>query len=132
MGHIGRRADGEGKEPDVLELLLGLDPADRAMRQILIDRARRNSVIKRGGDRRRLPLDVVEAVGGTEVLDVLEVADMLQRLRSTAPREAHVVELRFFGGLSNADIATLLGVSERTVRNDWSSARRRLHEWTAG
>ena len=103
----------------------------RAMRQILTDRARRRDTLKRGGDRQRVTLSLEAVAGGdpTSALDVIEVAELLERLRAEAEREADIVELRFFGGLAVADIASLLDVSERTVRNDWFSARRRLARW---
>ncbi|MFG0275309.1 MAG: ECF-type sigma factor [Phycisphaerales bacterium] len=103
----------------------------RAMRQILVERARRNNALKRGGGRHRISLTLAEPVGATapRQIDALTVDDLLERLRSTSGREAQVVELRFFGGLSDADIGAILGVSDRTVRNDWSSARERLASW---
>ncbi len=100
----------------------------RAMRQVLIDRARRNKALKRGGNGKQLALrlDDLTANHKPAALGAVEVTDLLDRLRATSEREAHVVELRFFGGLSDANIGILLGVSERTVRNDWGSARLKL------
>ena len=63
------------------------------------------------------------------MLDAVEVAQLLDRLGKVAPREADVVTLRFFGGLSEAAIGEILGVSDRTVRADWSRARERLAAW---
>ncbi|MCA9282917.1 MAG: sigma-70 family RNA polymerase sigma factor [Phycisphaeraceae bacterium] len=105
----------------------------RAMRQILVDRARRNLAAKRGGDRHRVmrdPETMADEFAGPG-LDVMDIDDLLTKLRVASEREADVVELRYFGGLSDTVVGQLLGVSERTVRNDWSSARERLRGWLA-
>lgn len=97
--------------------------AARAMRQILIDYARRFSSGKRGGGWRRIPFD--EAV-----LNVQEQSDMLlaldealTRLAAVNERASRVVEYRFFGGLTESETAAALGVSERTIRRDWLKAK---------
>ena len=99
--------------------------ASRAMRRILIDRARRRGAAKHGGGWARVTLSGV----GTDrsLADVVALDDALQRLEASNPRHARIVELRVFGGLTVAEIATVLGVSKRTVDGDW----RRLRAWLA-
>ena len=87
----------------------------------------------RGGGRARASLHdgVTADVAGsaTPGLTAVQVSDLLEKLRVSAPREAEVVELRFFGGLADDVIGAVLGVSPRTVRQDWAQARRRLAAW---
>lgn len=96
-----------------------------AMRQILTDRARRRRADKRGGGEMPVTLDeaVMGAGAGVEVLDVLVLDDVLQRLEALDQRQARVVELRVFGGLTVPEVAEVLGVSPRSVENDWRLAR---------
>lgn len=94
-----------------------------AMRQILIDHARGKNRAKRGGGWQRVTLSDVHNVSIGDQIDVLALDEALTRLADLDPRAARVVELRFFGGLSEVETASYLGVSERTVRNDWSMAR---------
>jgi len=105
----------------------------RVMRQVLVDRARRAGALKRGGGRATASLhDAVTAdvsAAATPGLTAVQVSELLEKLRAIAPREAEVVELRFFGGLGDDVIGAVLGVSPRTVRQDWSQARRRLAAW---
>lgn len=101
--------------------------AARAMRHIVIDRARARHAGKRGGSARREPLTGVLHVDAAAP-DILEIHSHLTRLAEVDPRRASVVELRFFGGLSVADVARVLGVSERTVELDWRSARAWLRQ----
>lgn len=106
--------------------------AAQAMREILIDQARRKAAIKRGGDLRREPLEP-EAVGDIAVVgdlpgeDLLALDAALARLEAEHPERAQVVVLRYFGGLQEAEIATALGVSTRTVERAWRFARAYLH-----
>ena len=87
----------------------------------------------RGGGRARASLHdgVTAGVSGsaTPGLTAVQVSDLLEKLRVSAPREAEVVELRFFGGLADDVIGAVLGVSPRTVRQDWAQARRRSAAW---
>ena len=105
----------------------------RVMRQVLVDRARRAGALKRGGGRARASLhdaptaDVPTAPSPALTAD--EVSELLEKLRAIAPREAEVIELRFFGGLSDDVISEVLGLSPRSVRQDWSRARQRLAAW---
>ena len=98
--------------------------AARAMRQVLVDYARRRKAEKRGGGAISVTLNDGEQ--GMEVSsdDLLALDDVLEQLE---PRQRQVVELRFFGGLEEKDIAEALGVSERTVRRDWVKARAWLY-----
>ena len=113
--------------------------ATTVIRNVLVDHARRRQARQRGGDRDRIELDAaVDAcpvelpadVGGSSA-DLLEVDAALGRLADVDPRKATVVQLRFFGGLTNDEIALHLGVTSRTVTNDWNFARawlrRELH-----
>jgi RNA polymerase sigma factor (TIGR02999 family) len=97
------------------------------MRRILVDHAREKKSHKRGGDWTKVPLEdnVAEDAHGS-VLDVLALDQILQRLSEEQPRPASVVEMRVFGGLTMREIAHVLGVSRRTVTEDWNTARARL------
>jgi RNA polymerase sigma factor (TIGR02999 family) len=97
--------------------------AARAMRQVLIDYARRRGRAKRGGDQARIPLNVVDLAVEAPVEDVLAVDRAVEKLAAKDPRMAEVVQLRFYAGLSVEETAAALGMSERTVRREWSLAR---------
>ncbi len=102
--------------------------AASAMRQVLVDHARGKQAAKRGGGARRLSMDVLERLGGgtDPVADgdaVLAVHEGLERLARLSPRQAQVVELRTFAGMSVEETAAALGVSTRTVEVDWRLAR---------
>jgi RNA polymerase sigma-70 factor, ECF subfamily len=101
------------------------------IRRVLVDDVRRRRTQKRGGDRQRLKLEDGEIGVGPEV-DLLALDDALRRLEALDPRAARVVELRFFGGMREADAAQLLGVSQSTVRDDWRMARAWLHDELSG
>jgi RNA polymerase sigma factor (TIGR02999 family) len=97
--------------------------AAEIMRRILVDRARRRRSRKHGGELERVDLDAVELqFVGTDDL-VLQVHDALVRLTTEDPQKAEVVKLRFFVGLENAEIASLLDVSEKTVQRHWAFAK---------
>jgi RNA polymerase sigma factor (TIGR02999 family) len=93
------------------------------MRQSLVDHARRRRTSKRSGQRARVPLDGALAAFDERGLDVVALHEALERLARTLPRQAQVVELRFFGGLSVPEVAVTLGVSDTTVESDWRFAR---------
>jgi RNA polymerase sigma factor (TIGR02999 family) len=92
-----------------------------AMRQILIDRARRRHADKRGGHALRVTLSM--ATNQSSEADLVAINDALRRLEELSPRQARVVEMRCLLGLSVAETASALEVSERTVRGDWRVAR---------
>ena len=109
-----------------------LDPADRPallaiaarqMRQVLIDHARRRRRVKRGGAARRLSLQSHDLGAHDVRLDLVDLDDALNRLARLSPRQADVVTLRFFGGMSHGEVAAALEVSPRTVEGDWLFAR---------
>ena len=98
--------------------------AARAMRQILMNHARDKATAKRGGDWQRITLDdevVPEAAGGREV-DLIALDDALSKLATLSERQAEIVEMRFFGGLTIAETSCRLGVSTTTVEDDWRLA----------
>jgi RNA polymerase sigma factor (TIGR02999 family) len=99
--------------------------AAHLMRQILVDYARGRTREKRGGkDRQRVPLDEsMASIDGShaERWEALDAA--LERLAALSPRQAQIVELRYFGGLTIDETASLLDLSEKTVNRDWAAAR---------
>lgn len=104
-----------------------------AMRGILVDLARRRVAAKHGGTRQRVTLDE-ELVGSLENRSalLLELDDALTELAAVDERLARVVECRFFGGMTEPETATALGVTERTVRRDWVKARGLLYNALRG
>jgi RNA polymerase sigma factor (TIGR02999 family) len=108
--------------------------AARAMRQIIVDYARRNRAARRGGGAGRIPLEN-EAASGRPGLclddhtsEILAIDDALTRLRALDPRLGQVVELRFFAGFPVEETGEVLGVSVRTVKRLWRTARAVLYE----
>lgn len=99
--------------------------ASRVMRQVLVDRARRRRADKRGGGAERVTLSGLPVAAGE--LDEAELLALDDALAQLEPRQRQVVECRFFGGMSEAEIAEALGVTERTVRRDWVKARAWLY-----
>jgi RNA polymerase sigma factor (TIGR02999 family) len=98
--------------------------AARAMRQILVDRARQRRSAKRGGDRWRVTLSgIADDSDPGQTADLVDLDTALAELSGLNKRHATIVELKFFGGLSIPEMAELLGVSERTVTLDWQMAR---------
>ena len=102
--------------------------AARVLRQVLVDHHRARSAEKRGGLRERVPLTAASPETRDPTEEILAVHEALDHLHGKDPFLARVVELRFFGGLTEADAAEVLGVSERTVRGAWATARLLLHE----
>jgi RNA polymerase sigma factor (TIGR02999 family) len=100
-----------------------LGVAARAMRQILIDHARRRGAAKRGGGQERVTLDESGIADRGGALDLLDHDEALRRFAALDERAARVVELRVFGGMTAAESAEVLGVSPRSVEHDWSVAR---------
>ena len=98
------------------------------MRRVLVDIARRRKAERRGGSEAvRVPLDEVEVAAALPDADLVAVDAALEQLAAEHPRKAHVVDLRFFGGLSVEETAQALEVSVRTVHNDWIFARAWLY-----
>jgi RNA polymerase sigma factor (TIGR02999 family) len=106
--------------------------ASRAMRQVLVDAARRRNAVKRGSGVVALSLD--EGTGEVDAYahELLDLDVALQELERRNPRFARVVECRFFGGMSVEDTAEALGVSPRTVKSDWAMARAWLYDALRG
>jgi RNA polymerase sigma factor (TIGR02999 family) len=98
--------------------------AARVMRSVIVDIARRSQAQRRGGGLPFVTLDTAAAESvATHDPDVLDVAEAIDELARIDPRLAQVVEMRWFAGLSEADIGAALGLTERTVRRDWEKAR---------
>ncbi len=97
--------------------------AAQACRRILIDHARKHRAQKRGGGRARITLERIQIEAERTSEDLIDLHDALTRLEQLNDRLSKIVEYRYFGGLSEAEIAKVLGISERTVRRDWVKAR---------
>ena len=97
------------------------------MRRILVDFARERNNLKRGGGARQVSLDEALVVSPERDTDVMALDEALERLAALSPRQSRVVELRYFGGLSEEEIAEVLKVSLRTVQSDWRLARTWLY-----
>jgi RNA polymerase sigma factor (TIGR02999 family) len=104
-----------------------LSYASRAMRGLITDYVRHKRAIKSGGTLTFTPLDEVNAAVTDTSVDLEELGRALDELATLDPRLAELVDLKFFCGLSFSDIATMRGVSERTVQRDWAKARVLLH-----
>ncbi len=110
----------------------GIDWHDRAhffavsakiIRQVLMQHARARDARKRGGANIKVGLDDAFIPSPQRDADLIALDDALNALAESDPREASIVEMRFFGGLSEAETASVLGVSDRTVRREWDHAR---------
>jgi RNA polymerase sigma factor (TIGR02999 family) len=93
------------------------------MRRILVEQARSRQRRKRGGERRRLPLEDIELPPGIPADDLLALDEALSRLELEDPQKAQVVQLRFFAGMKHEDVADTLGISAVTARRHWRYAR---------
>ncbi len=111
-----RRIDWANR-PQVLAL------AARTVRRVLVDHARRRNARNRDGPRTRVAIDESLAWSSESEFDLAALDDALKKLSSLHARQASIVELRFFGGLSVDETALALGISPRTVDGDWSIAR---------
>ena len=103
-----------------------------AMRQIVVDHARRRARLKRGGDHVVVPLDEASEPGTREAEHVLEIDVALKKLGALDPRQARVVECRYFAGLTEEETAAALGVSLRTAQREWLKARAWLRAELSG
>ena len=97
--------------------------AAQAIRRILVDHARGHKRAKRGGDLQRFHLDEDIALSDAPDLDLLGLDEAMEKLATFHERAARVVELRFFGGLNREEVAEFLGISLRTMADDWRLAR---------
>jgi RNA polymerase sigma factor (TIGR02999 family) len=97
--------------------------AARLMRRILVDYARQRNAEKRGDGYGTITLEGAISVTSQQCSDALEVNELMNRLAELSPRQASVVELRYFGGLTDEEIALAIGINVRTVRRDWAMAR---------
>lgn len=101
--------------------------AARAMRQILVDHARKRNALKRVDRNKRVTLsDSLRMIRG-EPLDLISLDEVLQELAALSPRQSEIVELRFFGGLTVKEVAAIIDTSTSTVESDWRMARAWLH-----
>jgi RNA polymerase sigma factor (TIGR02999 family) len=101
--------------------------AAEAMRRILVEHARKRDALRRGGGRRRVPLDEEEAETSRRLSEILAVDEALSRMQDGDARAAEIVRLRFFAGLSIDETALAMDLSPRTVRREWLYARARLY-----
>jgi len=101
--------------------------AATSMRRILVDRARKKLAEKHGGGGEKIRIDEALVFTPQKSKDIVALDDALNLLEQLSPRQARVVELRFFGGMEMEEIAKIQGVSLRTVKQDWSLARAWLH-----
>ncbi len=97
--------------------------AAKAMRQVLMNHARDKVAAKRGGGWQRITLDAAVTPMATREIDILALDEALDRLNALSERQARVIELRFFGGLTIAEAAHILGVGTTTVEDDWHLAK---------
>jgi RNA polymerase sigma factor (TIGR02999 family) len=97
--------------------------AAEAMRRILIDKARRKSALRHGGDQQRMDIDDLQIALPAKDDELIAMNDALNKLAVVHPIQAEVVKLRYFVGLTNVETAQALRLSERTVKNHWAHAR---------
>jgi RNA polymerase sigma factor (TIGR02999 family) len=95
----------------------------QAMRRILVNHAKGRARLKRGGDRKRLPFDETLTISSESDDDVLALDEALEKLAGIDEQQAQIVELRFFGGMTVAETAAAIGLSERTVERKWTACR---------
>ncbi len=100
-----------------------LGVAANVMRRVLVDYARAHKAERRAGGLRRVELDEGLAITATRMDEVVDLDEALSRLEAQHPRQARVVELRYFGGLSVEQVAAVLGVAPRSIKRDWALAR---------
>ena len=97
--------------------------AAQAMRRVLVDHARSRGEVKHGGNLRRLPLEAVELAREDRLPELLAIDEAMGRLEAFSPSVAAVVRLRFYAGLDQKQTAAVMGISERTVRREWTYGR---------
>jgi RNA polymerase sigma-70 factor (ECF subfamily) len=101
--------------------------AAQLMRRLLVDYARQRNAAKREGRRQRVELTEAIAISDDGLDDLIDIDEALKKLAEFDPRGSKVVVLRFFGGMTEAEIADAMGIAERTVKRDWNVARAWLH-----
>lgn len=106
--------------------------ASRQMRRILVDIARSENAQRHGGLAPKVALDQLQIGVAGQSIDLMQLDEALQKLESIDARAAHVVELRYFGGYTDKEVAESLGVALSTVRRDWDFARSWLFDHIAG
>ncbi|WP_213803724.1 ECF-type sigma factor [Granulicella sp. dw_53] len=137
--YLRKEGDDESLQPTELvnEAYLGLADKDKVawqnrshffavsakiMRHILVDRARARLAAKRGDGLQRVELEETLLAAPVTSIQALSVHEALERFEKISPRQAQIIELRYFGGRSNAEIAEILGIADRTVKRDVASA----------
>jgi RNA polymerase sigma-70 factor (ECF subfamily) len=106
--------------------------ASRVMRQILVDHSREHNAEKRGGAAQRFSLADIDSLPQQSASDMIELDEAMQKLEAIDDRKCRVVDMRFFGGLKETEIAEVLGVTEKTVRRDWQFAKLWLYRELTG
>jgi RNA polymerase sigma factor (TIGR02999 family) len=106
--------------------------AAEAMRRVLLDHARHSGAVKRGGEWKKVSLQLADLTAGQGLGELLAVDDALEQLEAIEPRSAAVVRLRFFGGLSVDETALAMGISSRSVDREWQYARAWLRKRLSG
>lgn len=101
--------------------------ASRVMRQILVDHARLHAANKRGNNPIRISADDIEIPAHERASSIIAIDEVLNRLAAIDERQARVVEMRFFGGMTNLEISKTLDISERTVAREWQTAKMWLY-----
>ena len=102
--------------------------AAHTMREVLLDYARRSRAAKRGGaDARQVDLDEQFPIASDKLEEVIAIDEALERLALIDPRQSRIVELRFFAGLNVEEAAEVMGVSPKTIKREWRSAKAWLH-----
>ena len=105
--------------------------AAQAMRRVLVDHARGHLAQKRGGAQERVTLSAAEGLAAPEV-DLIALDSALEKLAALDPRQSQIVELRYFGGLTNEETAEALGISPATVKREWTVAKAWLRKALSG
>jgi RNA polymerase sigma factor (TIGR02999 family) len=106
--------------------------AAEAMRQILVDQARRKGAVKRGGDRKRVDVDDVDLPIEAPADDLLDLDRAIEKLKKKDPQKAQIVMLRYFAGLDREETAQTLGLSKRTLDRQWEYVKAWLHRELKG
>ena len=102
--------------------------AAQAMRRILVDHARSHEAAKRGGGAYKVEIEEAFALPGQKDVNLIALDEALTELSKLDPQQSRIVELRFFGGLSIEETASVIGVSPATVKRDWTMAKAWLHQ----